>query len=154
MGKGEIVMRISTRGSYALEAVLAIAMMQDAGSVSIREISERTMISDNYLEQIFSLLKKGGIIRSLRGAQGGYCLARSASAISVGDVLRVAEKSISPVLCIEDTSVCGKSTDCAARNTWCRLYGVISDTVDKIRIADLVNGFAEQKDTAGQDYAI
>jgi hypothetical protein len=49
MGKGEIVMRISTRGSYALEAVLAIAMMQDAGSVSIREISERTMISDNYL---------------------------------------------------------------------------------------------------------
>ena len=147
-------MRISTRGSYALEAVLAIAMMPDTGSVSIREISERTLISDDYLEQIFSLLRNGGIIRSLRGAQGGYCLARSSSSVSVGDVLRAAEKSISPVLCIEDKSVCGKSAECAARNTWCRLYGVISDTVDTISIADLVKEFEEQKDTAGQDYAI
>jgi len=147
-------MRISTRGSYALEAVLAIAMMPDAGNVSIREISERTMISDNYLEQIFSLLRKGGIIKSLRGAQGGYRLARSSSAISVGDVLRAAEKSISPVICIEDTSVCGKITQCAARNTWCRLNRVISDTVDKMNIADLVKGFEGKEDSSGQDYAI
>lgn len=147
-------MRISTRGSYALEAVLAIAMMPDSRSVSIREISERTGISDNYLEQIFTLLRNGGIIRSLRGAQGGYSLTRSLSAVTVGDVLRAAEKSISPVLCIEDSSACGKSAGCAARNTWCRLYKVISDTVDSMSIAELVRQFHAESDSAGQDYVI
>jgi Rrf2 family transcriptional regulator, cysteine metabolism repressor len=154
MGKGELVMRISTRGSYALEAVLAIAMTPESKSVSIREISERTMISDNYLEQIFSLLRNGGIIKSLRGAQGGYSLARSPSLISVGDVLRAAEKSLSPVVCIEDPSSCGKSAECAARNTWCRLSSVISDTVDKMSIEDLAKQFGTATGSSGQDYSI
>lgn len=154
MGKGEISMRISTRGSYALEAVLAIALMPERQSVSIREISERTMISDNYLEQIFSLLRKGGIIKSLRGAQGGYRLARSTASVTVGDVLRATEKSISPVLCIEDASACGKSARCAARNTWCRLDRTIADTVDRMSIAELATQFEAQRNTAAQDYSI
>ena len=147
-------MRISTRGSYALEAVMAIALFPENQSISIREISERTQISDNYLEQIFSLLRKSKIISSSRGAYGGYQLARPAAKIYVGDVLRATEKSISPVLCAEEVGSCGKSADCITRNAWCRLFKAITDTVDTISIADLVKDFNRNSKNEIADYMI
>lgn len=133
---------------------MAIALCPEDQMISIREISERTQISDNYLEQIFTLLKKGDIIASTRGASGGYRLARPASRIFVGDVLRAAEKSLSPVLCIEDMSACTKSTQCAARNAWSRLDRAISDSVNQISISDLVNDFHNESVSAASDYTI
>lgn len=147
-------MRISTRGSYALEAVMAIALCPENQTVSIREISERTQISDNYLEQIFSLLRKNKIITSSRGAYGGYQLARSAGKITVGDVLRATEKTISPVLCAEDGLACKKGTHCVTRNVWCKLYKTITDTVDTVSIADLVRDFKKDITVEGFDYSI
>ena len=147
-------MRISTRGSYALEAVMAIALCPADQTVSIREISERTKISDNYLEQIFSLLRKNNIIASSRGAYGGYKLAQNASLISVGDVLRATEKSISPVSCVEDKGSCERSASCITRNTWCRLSDVISGTVDSMSIADLVKEFNRKTIRENKDYSI
>ena len=147
-------MRISTRGSYALEAVLAIALFPAEQTISIREISERTQISDNYLEQIFSLLRKSKIISSSRGAYGGYQLARPAGKIYVGDVLRATEKSISPVLCAEEDNSCVRSTHCATRNAWCKLFAAITDTVDTISIADLVKDFNRKIIPESVDYAI
>lgn len=147
-------MRISTRGSYALEAVLAIALFSADKTISIREISERTQISDNYLEQIFSLLRAGKIITSSRGAYGGYQLARPAERIFVGDVLRATEKSISPVLCAEEDLSCGKSTHCVTRNAWCKLFKAITDTVDTISISDLVKEFNQKVTLENIDYSI
>jgi len=147
-------LRISTRGSYAMEAVLAIALLPGDHIVSIREISDRTRISDNYLEQIFTLLRKGGIISSSRGAYGGYRLSRSLSEISVGDVLRATEKSISPVICVEDPKSCRKSVKCVTRNVWCRLSKGIADTVDHISLADLVKSFEEETSPGNTEYSI
>lgn len=147
-------MRISTRGSYALEAVIAIALFPENQTISIREISERTQISDNYLEQIFSLLRKNKIISSSRGAYGGYQLARSAAKITVGDVLRATEKSISPVLCAEDGLTCNKSTHCVTRNVWRKLYDAITVTVDTVSVADLVKNFKKEITVEGFDYSI
>jgi len=147
-------MRISTRGSYALEAVMAIALYPDEQTISIREISERTQISDNYLEQIFSLLRKNKIISSSRGAYGGYQLARPAGLILVGDVLRATEKSISPVMCVEESSTCGKSANCVTRTAWKKLFGAISETVDAISIADLVRDFNRKTTRENVDYSI
>lgn len=147
-------MRISTRGSYALEAVLAIALFPADQTISIREISERTQISDNYLEQIFSLLRTSKIITSSRGAYGGYQLARPAAGIYVGDVLRATEKSISPVLCAEEDISCGKSTHCVTRNAWCKLFKAITDTVDTISISDLVKEFNQKVTLENVDYSI
>jgi len=147
-------LRISTRGSYALEAVLAIALFPAEQTISIREISERTQISDNYLEQIFSLLRKSKIISSSRGAYGGYQLARPAGKIYVGDVLRATEKSISPVICAEEDNSCIRSTHCATRNAWRKLFGAITETVDTISIADLVKDFNRKVIPESVDYAI
>ncbi len=148
-------MRISTRGSYALEAVVAIALFPEDQTVSIREISERTHISDNYLEQIFSLLRKNNIISSSRGAYGGYQLARNPSVISVGDVLRATEKSISPVLCAEDNDQsCNRAADCVTKNAWRKLFEAINETVDTISIADLKAGFRAKSVKENVDYSI
>lgn len=147
-------MRISTRGSYALEAVMAIALYPAEQTISIREISERTQISDNYLEQIFSLLRKNKIISSSRGAYGGYQLARPAGQILVGDVLRATEKSIYPVMCVEGDITCGKSAHCVTINAWRKLYGAISGTVDAITIADIVKDFNQKTIRESVDYFI
>jgi len=147
-------MRISTRGSYAMEAVMAMALLSADHPVSIREISERTQISDNYLEQIFTLLRKSGIIFSSRGAYGGYRLARPASQITVGEVLRATEKTISPVVCVENPAFCGKSVKCVTRNVWCKLLHAITDTVDHIYLADLVLAFDKGKSHANDEYSI
>ena len=148
------MMRISTRGSYAMEAVMAMALQPADHPVSIREISERTQISDNYLEQIFTLLRKSGIILSSRGAYGGYRLARPASQITVGEVLRATEKTISPVLCVEKPALCIKSMKCVTRNVWCKLLKAITDTVDHIYLADLVLAFDKGKSQENDEYSI
>lgn len=147
-------MRISTRGSYALEAVMAIALLPSEQPVSIREISDRTKISDNYLEQIFTLLRKSGIISSSRGAYGGYRLARPAATISVGDVLRATEKALSPVACVDTPEVCEKNSYCVTRNVWCKLQCAIGDTVDHLNLADLVIAFNNRKSSGNSEYTI
>jgi Rrf2 family cysteine metabolism transcriptional repressor len=147
-------MRISTRGSYAMEAVLAMAILPPDQPVSIREISERTQISDNYLEQIFTLLRTNGIIVSVRGAYGGYLLAKPAEKITVGDVLRATEKAISPVPCVIQPSQCVKSVQCVTRNVWCKLERTISDSIDHIFIADLVLTFGKLESTVESEYSI
>ena len=133
---------------------MAIALYPAEQTISIREISQRTQISDNYLEQIFSLLRKNNIIASSRGAYGGYQLARPAGQILVGDVLRATEKSISPVMCVEEEITCSKSMHCVTRNVWRKLFGVISGTVDVITIADLVKDFGQNTTRESVDYSI
>ena len=92
-------MKISTKGRYGLRAMIDIAVYREKEPVPISKIAERQSLSERYLEQMMSLLRKNGLIRSVRGAGGGYVLARDASEISVGDVLRALEGSLEPVDC-------------------------------------------------------
>ncbi len=147
-------MKISTRGTYALEAVLALALFPKEKRVSIREISDITGISDNYLEQIFTLLRKQGIIVSSRGAKGGYHLGREPEAISIGDLLRATEKSIAPVLCIEDNDYCPNNNLCMTRQAWAQLNDAVVSYVDHVTILDLVKNFKKYENQVGFDYSI
>lgn len=147
-------MRISTKGSYALEAMLAIALQSDKRSLSIREISEVTEISDKYLEQIFLLLKDDKLIIGSRGVGGGYVLARPAAEITVGQILRAAENSFSPVACIDDKSLCERSGNCVTRDIWSRLSNAISDRVDHITLDDLRSRYLETGDRSAEQYSI
>ena len=92
-------MKISTKGRYGLRALIDLAQYSEIEPVSISSIATRQAISEGYLEQLMSMLKKAGLIKSIRGAGGGYVLARDMSEISVGDVLRVLEGSLQPVEC-------------------------------------------------------
>ena len=88
-------MKLSTKGRYGLRAIIDMAVHQEADAVSIMSISQRQGVSENYLEQIFRLLKKGGLVSSVRGAGGGYRLAKDPKCVSVGDVLRILEGILS-----------------------------------------------------------
>lgn len=92
-------MKLSTKGRYGLRAMIDIAVYSEKEPVPICKIAERQSLSERYLEQLMSLLRKNGLIRSVRGAGGGYVLAKDASEISVGDVLRALEGSLEPVDC-------------------------------------------------------
>ena len=101
-------MKISTKGRYGLRLMLDLAVHCDSGLVPLRDISARQEISEKYLEQIMMLLNRAGLVRSVRGSQGGYMLARPAESITVGDVLRTMEGSLAPVDCVAgDAPSCG-----------------------------------------------
>lgn len=92
-------LKLSTKGRYGLRALIDLAQYSEETPVSITSISKRQDISERYLEQLMSMLKKAGIVKSIRGANGGYILARDAKEISVGEVLRALEGSLEPVEC-------------------------------------------------------
>ena len=137
--KGAITVKLSTKGRYGLRALIDLAQYGEKEAVSIQSISARQQISDSYLEQLVRKLKKAGLVTSLRGAQGGYRLAKPAEEISVGDVLRALEGSIEAVSCQEgeNPSCVGKDL-CVARYVWQKVNKCIQETVDSIMISQLV----------------
>jgi len=135
-------MRISTRGRYSLEALLYLAMLPEGTFASTRSISENTGISDGYLEQLFIPLRKAGIVRGIRGAQGGYLPGRAIQEITAGDILRAVEGSLEPVACLSG-GLCPSESKCVTRHTWDQLYKEINDCVDSISLADLVETYAK-----------
>lgn len=132
-------MRISTKGQYALSAVLLLAT-QSPKSLSIRAISEETGISHKYLEQIFILLRKSGIVKSVQGAQGGYALVNDAAKTYVGQVLRATEGSLTPVHCLEEND-CPRQKNCVTRGLWQEVYDVINASVDCITMQELAKSY-------------
>ena len=107
--------KISTKGRYGLRMMIDIAMNQNEGPVSVRDIARRQSLSDKYLEQIITQANKAGLLKSIRGAGGGYQLSRLAKDISVGEILRAMEGSLSPVECVrelgEDSTPCRNAQD-------------------------------------------
>ncbi|MDY0284427.1 MAG: RrF2 family transcriptional regulator [Synergistaceae bacterium] len=133
-------MKISTRGRYALRLMLDLALNDPDQYVTIKSISERQDISNKYLEQIITALSRAGYVKSIRGAQGGYKLARPAEEYTVGMVLRLIEGSLAPVACMDDTpNKCPRSNNCVTLDVWKKLNDAINDVVDNITLADLVD---------------
>lgn len=131
-------MKISTKGRYGLKAVLDIAMHDEASSVS--SIASRQFISENYLERLIAMLKKAGIVNSVRGAQGGYVLAKPAEEISVGEVLRALEGDLNPVDCAEidgSGELCEGADTCVTKFVWKRISDSINQAVNNLMISEL-----------------
>lgn len=134
-------MKLSTKGTYGLRAILDIAENQDRGAVSISSIAERQMLSENYLEQLMSKLKKAELIESIRGAQGGYVLAKEPEDISVGEILRALEGGLSPVQCSAIDGMgerCGIESSCTIKYVWQKIDDSINDAVNNIHLNELV----------------
>ena len=134
-------MKLSTKGRYGLRAIVDLAVNQQQGPVSISSIAARQSLSENYLEQLMSRLKKAELVRSVRGAQGGYVLQRDPEKISVGDVLRALEGDITPVACIGIDGMeggCSSAHTCVTKYVWQRINESINRTVDEISLKQLV----------------
>lgn len=135
-------MKLSTKGRYGLRALVDLAIHGEEAPVSIQSIAARQNISERYLEQLVGAMKKAGLVTSTRGAQGGYRLARPAGEISVGDVLRALEGDLRAVACPADEEGeegCANSGSCVTRYVWQRVNESIRQTVDEIRISQLVS---------------
>ena len=134
-------MKISTKGRYGLRALIDLAQYSEIEPVSINSIAMRQGISERYLEQLMTLLKKAGLIKSIRGAGGGYVLAKDMNDISVGDVLRALEGNLETVECTaystEDS--CEAAGGCVTKYVWQRINESINRTVDEINLKQLVD---------------
>ncbi len=106
--------------------------------VSLRDISEHEGISLSYLEQLFVKLRRGQIVRSVRGPGGGYVLARSPAEISIGEVISVVEEPLNPVACLDkDSAGCERAANCSTQAVWKGLAGKISEFLNSISIEDI-----------------
>ncbi len=133
-------MKISTKGRYGLRALIDLAQYSEIEPVSINSIAARQGISERYLEQLMTLLKKAGLVKSIRGAGGGYVLAKNMEEISVGDVLRALEGDLKPVECAAYSSEdsCEAAGGCVTKYVWQRINESINKTVDEIKLSQLV----------------
>ena len=144
-------MKISTKGRYALRLMLDLALNNTGEAVSLKDIARRQDISDKYLEQIISILNKAGYVRSIRGAQGGYMLAREPETYTVGTILRLTEGSMKPVACLEDEpNQCSRAGECVTLRLWKMLDKAIEGVLDKVTLQDLKDWYEEM----GNDYVI
>ena len=140
--------KISTKGRYGLRMMIDIAMNQQEGPVSVRDIARRQSLSDKYLEQIITSANKAGLLKSIRGAGGGYQLARPAKEISVGQILRAMEGSLSPVACVREAAdapaVCQNAGECATYELWRDIKAAVDQVVDGRTLQDIIDNFTRK----------
>lgn len=134
-------MKISTKGRYGLRAVMDLCLNSNGDYVSLVSIAERQNISKNYLEQVFSALRKTGIVKSVKGAQGGYLLNGKPSEISIGSILRALEGDLSVVK--EDTDRLNKMEICIKRNLWDKIDRKLYEIIDGMTLEDLINEYSK-----------
>lgn len=132
-------MRLSSRGHYGLKAMFELARHYGRDPVPLKTVAERQNLSEHYLEQLISMLRKVGLVRSVRGSQGGYVLARAPSQITVGDVVRALEGPIAPVYCVSESEpeYCSEADCCVTRGVWVKVRDGIAGVLDSISLADL-----------------
>ena len=131
-------MKFSTKSRYALRLMAELARYAPGTTVSLKEISERQQLSLKYLEQIVTPLSRAGLVRSVRGAGGGYLLTRDPAEYTVGEILRPLEGSLAPVSCVDGSECCGRAEQCVTLEVWREIKQAVSGVVDRITLADLV----------------
>ena len=143
-------MLISTKGRYALRALVDMAEHENGEYLPLRDVAQRQDISEKYMESVVKLLVKGGIVSGVRGKGGGYRLRRPPDQINVGEVLRLCEGTLSPVSCLgPDATPCARAANCGTLPLWRGLDRVISEYLDNYTLADLM-----RTHESGDDYVI
>ena len=131
-------MRLTTKGRYAVTAVLDLALHQDKGPVSLAAISERQCISLSYLEQLFAKLRRNNVVNSTRGPGGGYTLANHVDEVSVSDIILAVDESCKVVDC-EDTEGCHGGYQCLTHDLWQELSNEIRTFLDGISLSEIMS---------------
>jgi Rrf2 family cysteine metabolism transcriptional repressor len=143
--------KLSTRTRYGIRAVLELAIIYGQGPLQLKVIAQHQDISVKYLEQIIAMLKSGGFIRSVRGARGGYILAKSPNQIKLSDVFDCLEGPVNTVECVENQDSCVRAADCIARQVWMQVEDAINNVLQSITLQDLVDIAKHKRDL---DYQI
>ncbi|MGE5629274.1 MAG: RrF2 family transcriptional regulator [Solirubrobacterales bacterium] len=137
-------MKLSTKGRYGVKAMVDLAIHFGEEPVSIKSISERQNISEYYLEQLFSPLRKANLIKSVRGAQGGYILSNPPDKITVAEIMEVLEGPVEISDCVEE-GVCSNIECCATRLLWVRIKDSIDSVMQSTTLQDMVDDYVSMK---------
>lgn len=145
-------MKISTKGQYALQMMLDLAINDTGEYITIKSIAKRQNLSEKYLEQIINILSKAQYVSSVRGAKGGYRLTKRPEEYTVGMILRTIEGSLAPIACIEENSAdCGQVEGCLLCDLWKQINDAVNSVVDNITLDDLVKKY---QSNVGYEYII
>jgi len=147
-------MRISTKGRYAVRAMLELALRREQGTVQTRDIARTQGISVKYLERLMSTLRGAGLVQSQRETHNGFTLARAPKRITILEIVTALEGPLAPVECLEEKNGCARSGQCATRQVWERLQHAIDDTLRGITLADLARMHAACAPAADAMYCI
>ena len=131
-------MKLSTKGRYSTRAMLDLALQFGKGPVLIRDISKRQRISKGYLEQLFIPLRSAGLVRGIRGASGGFTLARPPAEIRLSDIMQATEGSTAPAVCVDEGNLCAQSSQCVTRDVWSEIKRACDKVLESMTLQDLV----------------
>lgn len=131
-------MKLSTRGRYGVRAMLELALNNGKGPVPLRDLATRQEISAKYLEQLLIPLKGAGLVKSVRGARGGYMLAMEPARISLYDIVCSLEGPLAPVECVQDATYCERVGGCTVHLVWGEMGRLLVDYLSRITLASMV----------------
>ncbi len=131
-------MKLTTKSRYASRALIELGLQYGKGPVKLKDISATQEISLKYLEQVMFPLRIGGYVKTMKGSQGGYILARQPESITLLEIVECVEGTISPVDCVDHAELCERSEQCVTRDAWIGLKNVIRSELGKITLAELV----------------
>jgi len=131
-------MKLSTKGRYGTRAMVDLAFHYGQGNVLLKDIAKRQGISDKYLEHLLTSLKIAGLVKSIRGAHGGYILAKPPGRIKLSQVIKVLEGSTAPVECVDDPKMCSRTELCVTRDIWREIKKAIDKILESVNLKDLV----------------
>lgn len=144
-------MKVSTKGRYGLRALVDLAIHSTEGHVALNAIADRQDISTNYLEQVFSTLRKAGLVKSIKGAQGGYMIAMQPSQMTVGMILRALEGKLVVVDEVENTGTDHSVQHCIQMMVWDVMTKTVNMIVDQMTLEDLV---FEYRNLSGEESSV
>lgn len=145
-------MKISTKGQNAIKLMLDLATYNHGEPVSVKDIAKRQDISEKYLEQIIAMLNKASLVKSVRGAHGGYVLSYPPEKYTVGKILRVVEGDLSPTDCVGENGIdCANKSTCASFRLWKKLDDAVNGVLESITLEDMLEW---QNELATDQYVI
>ena len=149
-------MKLSTKGRYGLRAMVDLAVNSSGDHVSLYSIAERQGISENYLEQVFSILRKADLVRSVKGAQGGYVLGDDPGSVKVGAILRALEGNLSVVdeTSDEKNEYANAIQNCIKVHVWDKMNECLNGVVDSLTLEDLANEYRKMSGQSSHMYYI
>ncbi len=131
-------MKLSTRSRYGIRALLELAVVYGNGPLQLKSIAQHQNISAKYLEHLVAILKAAGILKSVRGAKGGYVLAKPPSQITLSECFNCLEGAVVTVECLENENYCARADDCVMKQVWSQVQDAIANVLQSLTLQDLV----------------
>jgi len=136
--KEGIYVKLSTKGRYGTRAMLDLTLHYGQGPVLLKDIAQRQGVSEKYLEHIISSLRIADLVKSVRGAHGGYILAKPPRQIKLSQIIKVLEGSIAPVECLDNPKSCPRKEFCVTRDIWMEMKRAMNEILESVSLRDLI----------------